>query len=1236
MLLCNNLFAQNNLQNAWQAFFDNKRDDARTLFTASTKQDETAAEGFLGLSLLAHLDRPSSESFDNFQQFCSKSKYPQPYIYALWSTESVNPTAGKKRPEELAFFKSVVDNREYDGMLAAMASSMIGKHFESSKQFDKADAEYAKIHAIDKWQITGEFENISTSGFDRKYDDVINHPEPDAVFTSKRGAKIGWHEVTDMRHDRWLDFTYYANAENSILFAQTFVKSDQDVDAQLRIGVSGSVKVWINDAPLLAVPEERNNDLDSYIQSIKLNKGYNRILVQIGESYAGRSNFMVRLTDNNGHPIPNLTYEAKAQPYTKTAKVTSQKTEPFAITYFEDEIKKKPEADLPKMLLAQAYLRNERTFEARQLIEELRRKHPNSSFLNLLLYNVFNSENNRTGSETIKETIKNIDPTLTDALIWKYQEYDSQKEYDKAADVIKQIEKQMPAGLGEFIYASKINIAGKNKNQDEVIKLGEEAYLKYPDNKDFCGLKYAIEKQIRKNPKALDVLKKYVDSNDNYSVSKELSDAYLAAGDAESGINILKDEIKNKPYASGIYSNLGLQYYNLQQYDKSAECYLNCIKIAPTISTYFASLGKINEMSNHKDKAIQYYQQSLNLYQNDYESIKALRKLQDKKDVFSYFKDPDVDAIIKNAPKAADYPDDNAVTLNEEVQKVVYAQGGSEQKTFITVKILNQKGIEGWKEYAIDYDKWEDLLIETAEVIKANGSKVPAETNDNNLVFTNLEVGDVINIKYKTKSYSQGKLSGYFWDSYYFSSGRPFVKTKYSLLISKNQKFNYKFSQTPIQPVKTTADEFDLYVWEKDKQESLQYEDKMPPLDDIANILYLTSIPDWKFISDWYNDLASAKARTNYEVKEVVHDLFNGQPTLTPIQKVEKIYNYITKNISYSEVSFRQSGLIPQNPADVINTRIGDCKDVSTLFVTMCKEAGIPAQLVLVKTHDNGVLTMPLPSIDFNHCMAKVSLNNRDYYIELTSQYLPFGSLYNSALNSTLLDIGDENISGIKYLDPATRKANNIKRNTTVGFKEKDMVIDEKSYKTAALAGSMRESLGSLSTKDQLKGMKEAISSIDADNEISKLKYRNIEPKNSTDTVYMDLGYELKNYLKTIGGISIFTLPWSSKISAGDLQITLPRYSNIDLSQMFYLDNETETININLGPGKKMVEAVVPVILKNDIIEYSIIPKQIGNKLSVTRTFKLKKEVVPASRAAEFNTFFKKMVDADNKEFAMK
>jgi predicted Zn-dependent protease len=62
----------------------------------------------------------------------------------------------------------------------------------------------------------------------------------------------------------------------------------------------------------------------------------------------------------------------------------SQKVEPFAITYFEDEVKKSPDNYLPKIMLAQAYLRDDKTFEARHIIEDLRKKYPNNTFLNIM------------------------------------------------------------------------------------------------------------------------------------------------------------------------------------------------------------------------------------------------------------------------------------------------------------------------------------------------------------------------------------------------------------------------------------------------------------------------------------------------------------------------------------------------------------------------------------------------------------------------------------------------------------------------------------------------------------------------------------------------------------------------------------------------------------------------------------------------------------------------------------
>jgi hypothetical protein len=1234
-LVCSNTFAQTPLQNAWKAFFENKKEDAKALFIKAADQKENAGEAYLGLSLLAHLNNSSDVAFDYFKKFYAQSANPQPYIFGLWTTPSINESFGKKTENQLAFLREIAQKKEYDGTITAMAYSMIGGHYQSSKKAILADKEFANVGSLDNWAISADFQNISTSGFDKTYP-TLSHPEDNASFKNKNGVNVSWHTVPFLRHDKWFDFTYYANAYNSVIFAQSFVKCDTEQEAQLRIGVSGSVKVWVNDQLILSEAEERNNDLDTYIQSVKLHQGYNRLLVQIGESYAERSNFLLRLTDKSGHALPNLVSTAKYQPYTKEDKYVSQKQEQFAVAYFNELIKKDANDYLSRLLLANTYLKIDKTFEARNVLEPLLKAYPNSTFLNCMLIELFAKTSNRTGQETAKEIIKMADPESSIALTLKYNEFYDQKEYDKAAEVIKKIETLYPFN-SEFIYGAKIDLADNNNDQNGLIKITEEAYNKFPDNRNFMKVKYQNETNIRKDaPKGIEVLKKFLANNDSYSTAKDLAEAYFTIGKPAVGLKVYMDEIAFDPIGIALYSKMGDQYYTQQMYTKAEESYLNCIKISSTNSEYYTSLAKVYEATNQKEKAIQFYQKGLQLDPSDYSTIKSLRKLQGKKAVFNYFEEPDISASVKTAPKASDFPDYNYIILNQEVQKVVYENGGSEDRRYVVIKALNQKGIEALKEYSISTNNDQNLLIEVAEVIKANGNKIPAEKNENNLVFTNLEIGDVISIRYKTENYYKGDMASHFWDSFYFLQGCPAVNLKYSLLIHKNKSFNYKLTGQNIEPEKKSADEFDMYVWKATNVKAISIEDKMPAFADVSNVLYLTSIPNWKFISDWYNDMASAKARTNYEVKSIITDLFKGKESFTEMQKIEAIYNYITGNISYSSVSFRQSGLIPQNPADVINTRIGDCKDVATLFVAMCKEAGIKAQLVLVKTRNYGLKNMALPNIEFNHCIAKVNVNSHEYYIELTSKYLPFRALYKQYLNSSILDIGNANTSStIKYLDPSTRKANDVNRITNISFKDKDLIINEKIYETGGMAAMIRGFYKDMSPSDQIKKTKEAFSNMFPDNDVNRISFTNLNEV-TLDTVHINIDFEVKNSVKEIAGMYIFSLPWSDKFSAANFQIVLPRNNGIDLSQLFSMDNETETITINLPAGKAIIESPVTVNLTNDVMDYSITPKVEKDKLILTRVMKIKQGFIPTEKVAEFNAFFKKVVEADNKELALK
>ncbi|SMC86843.1 DUF3857 domain-containing protein [Pedobacter africanus] len=1226
------LSAQVTVNNAWNKFFQNDRQTSRGLFLQLLKDPKTLNDACIGLCFISEMDRRNDEAFTYLNKLYTGSKKPEPYLFALWGS-AANYSGHKKSAAQMSHYTNLTQRKDIDGTLPAMAFSLIGKHHQEHKNYELANKAYAQLGELENWLITGEYENVSTSGFDKVYD-VIDHPELEASFSGKNNRRFGWRTVPYTRLDKWFDFSYYNSYKNSIQFAQTFVKSPASITAQLRTGVSGSVKVWVNDQLIFSEAEERNNDLDSYINSIKLNEGYNRILVQIGESYANRSNFMIRITDEKGKALTNISTTATPQKYTRETAFVSTNIKPVAFNYFETELKRQPNNYLNQLMLAKLYLRLGNIYECRILLEKLKKQFPQSTYLNIMFIDLFSKVDNRTGIEMLQEAIKTNDPESAYALELIYNEYLNQKDYNNAAAIITKLEKIY--GENENIYMKKIAVSGKLKNHQETIDLAEKSYLRFPNFPDIVGVKYAIEKEVKKNPNATAILEKYVAENDDYSSAKYLAQLYFDKGETEKGLSVYKDEIKNDPIAFAVYTDLAAQYYNLQQYADAEKVYLQALQIDPNDADTYASLGHIYNANKEKEKSIQAYTTTLQINPNNYDAIQELRRLQQKKAVFDYFEQPDIKTIIGAAPKASNYPEDQLLVLHREVQKVVYEHGGSEEKHFDVTKVLTQKGLESFTEYYIPYNNDQNYNVEIAEVIKANGTKVPAEQNQNHLVFTNLEVGDVVNLRYTIENYSSGQMASQFSDSFYFSYGLSFINKKYALLIHQNKPFKYVFSKNPIDPVKTKKDEFDLYVWEQQNQKALLYEDKMPPSEDVVNKLYVSSIPNWQFVADWYNNIATAKARSSYEVKQVVKELFANQKNTDQLTKIKMIYNYITRNIAYSSIPFRQNGVIPQNPASVINTRIGDCKDVSTLFVAMCKEAGIDATLALVSTRDNGQSTLPLPSIDFNHCIAKAIINKQDYWVELTSGSLPFNTFNTGFINSNVLEINKASNELIRF-NPSLRGRNTFSYQTVVKIDNANMMVSETNQNTGSAVSYLRSVFTDLSSKDQLKKMKEQISAVYPENEVYSLSFTNLDASGATsDTLGTSSSYKLINVNKPVAGMMIFSIPWSNRISASNLQILPERKFGIDLTQLFSMDESRQELTLELPADMSLVQIPKNIHVSNDFVDFKLESTQSGNKISLKRSFMLKNDFVPLDKVESFNASYKQIAEADEQQLAMK
>lgn len=1242
-LLTTTAFGANkeNYNKGWTEFSNNNRTEARKYFNLATSEADSKAEAFLSLALLDWSESKDINALDNFQKFYESSENPYPYFYAMFSLPFMNTR--KILPEsQLRFYERIISDPKMNGTLKAMLHETLGQYYMDSNNLKKSKELFSKMGALSNWQVLGTFNNISGSGFDKDWG-AVSKAASDNVFKNNVDAEVKWYTPPANKPNNWFYFDYYFQLNSVIVYAQTFVNSPIEQEVYLRAGTSGSLKIWVNDALISTVPEERNCDLDIYPYKIKLNQGTNRILVQIGQSEITGANFLIRLTDSNANPIEGLTDSAVYADYTKSNSQPTNSILPFfAEEFFEEKVKREPNNLLNYLALGEIYLRNDKAYEGTHILKRAEKLAPKSSFVSYRLAEAYQRAQNGTDYSREIENIKLNDPDSFTALQYLYGEAFESEKYSEAENIAKKIKDLY--GESTYTDALDIQILGANKKIDELIALSKKLYAKYPYSYEHMYMCYVIEDNVNQNTKAAIALlenycKQYFDTNALETLAKR----YLDLGETDKGLKTLRKRTDFMPYASGYWYSYATLLQGMQKYNEALTTMGEVKKLAPYMSYVYNTEGYIYRELKDTDKAKESFQKAIYYGPTSYDSRTQLRLLENKKEVFDLFPKTDLNELIAKAPTSADYPEENSVIVMNDNQLVFYPEGAQEHRAEIAIKILNQSGIEEWKDYGIGYNRnTQKLLLDKYEVIKANGQKVKAETNNyGRVIFTNLEVGDILHLDYRLQDFHTGELAKHFYDQLLMQYSVPGVYTSYSVLVPKDRDFKHIVTNGDIKPIISDVENMKLYQWISNNEPAIKDEPFMSPLSDVSPSLAFSSIPDWQFMSDWYRDLTANKfgANSDYILKETLTEILKGNENASQLEKAKLFYEYILKNITYSSVPFMQSNFIPQKASRTITTRLGDCKDVSTLFVAFCREVGIKANLVLLSSRENGKNTLILPSSSFNHCIAQLDVDGKTYYLELTDNKLPFGAALDSDLQSNILPIPYKNEkAGDKLLamDMPFRMKNEIKRDTKINISNNDMNITFNSTRTGQLASFYRQKYTDMGSEDKLKDMNRIVASDwNVPVKVTNLSFTNLD--NLADSVYYSFDLEAKNSLQEVAGMKIFKLPWSDAVKTLSMFALETRKYPFEFWGYLYCDRESENVNITLAQGKQFVEIPKNVKLECSVATYELIfdVKKTG-EINAKRIFTKKKDVVNPEEYPAFREFMNSVSENDNKQYAIK
>ncbi|HUC79455.1 MAG TPA: DUF3857 domain-containing protein [Flavisolibacter sp.] len=1224
----------NDYDDAWKAIHQKNFKEAKRLLQNATKNPATALDAYLTLAYIQAYQGNESK-MDGLTETLLQNQKRDPYLFALWFNGAVLGDYGKKAPHQFSLLNKIFTDNAFNGSIQSAAHYVKAMHYVFAHEFGKAKDEWNAIGAINDWQLAGPFENLMGSGFNNT-NGPISNAEANATFKGVNDINISWFVPSVANREGWVFTHSHIPYNSAIVYAQAFINVPEDTKALLNVGGGGSLKVWVNDGLVLAESKERNTELDYYKNYCQLKKGYNRVLVQLGYTDNSKPNFIVRFTDENLNPLKGLTATAQWQAYTKgPAAGNAQSLRHFAEEYFESKTTKESANLLNYILLAQTYLRNERTTEARQVIEKALAMSPDNPLLKFELIQCLLKTGNRTLLMQEVEWLKENDPESYINYQLKINDLIEEEKYNDADEALAKMKSLY--GETEYYLKTKISLLGKQEKVEEFLKLIAAANSTHPENTEFLKMAYQVRKLVTKDVKgAFSIYEKYLKNNYNYGILTDLADDYKEQGMNNKYLDVLKELYSFAGYDPTYSSQLSKYYFEQQDYSKALDYAQQSLKLAPYTGRYWNNLASIQEQMNKRQEAIASLRKAIYYDRTNYDARKKLSNLEGKTDLYKLLPETDAYAQIKKAPVDNKY--DYSYVVDEKAV-IIYDAGASEEFIQYAVKIHTQKGIDSWKETYLGYDdNNQSMIVEKCEVVKANGSKVPAERNGSQVVFTGLEAGDAINVKYRIQNYYRGRLSKEHWDKFIFNAFVPSASSRYTLIVPKNYPITTEISNGKLEAVVKEVEDYKMYKWESQNMAAIKSEPYMPVLNDVGTILHVSTLKSWADVANWYSDLSYQDNSNNFELAATYNEIFADKKQLTNLQKARRIYEYILTKLRYSSVSFRQSGYVPQDVSKIISTRLGDCKDVSTLFVELAKKAGIPAQLVLVDTRDNGSKDMLLPSVDFNHCIVLAKIDGKDYYLELTDNNLPFGSLpnnLNGALTLIIPPHGQKSTETLKPLVSPTRMQDKISRVVNVSLNGKDQKLAIKVKRTGHLTSGWREDYATLSEEKQMEEFEQNVSG-GYKNPIKLEKLSFVGLNDLSDSLIIQYEYTAKNEVVEAGSMKMIRLPLFDQVATvdnfsadkRDYQVEYWNYENTDVYE--------SEVNIHLPAGQKFIEIPTDQSFAFKGNTYSLKFVQAGDKLKVLRTAKLVRENISASEYTAFKKFLSDIVEAESKYIVFK
>jgi hypothetical protein len=1211
----------------WKLLLNNKRDDALAKLYKINKSND-AIEGLL----LEQLIKSQLGHFEFDNDLIEKGKQKgKEFEYILSAYQAQNFFFGDYNSEglykhQISKLKALENYTFQSSTVRDSYKYLLSNMYLTQRNFAKKLELGNTAAFIKQWKCVGPFENLNNSGIHEKY--VVEDSIDLESYDANSNGILSWYTLNNISGEPYTTLRAHQQYGAGTTYLKTYLNADKSKEILLHFGSNAAFKVWLNGKEIYLNEYVYNTDLDYFKVKTQLNEGKNLLLIKLGhQNYPYLS---CKITNTDGSETTGIDRNLNEKGLTtNTLEQASEILENEILAYF-----KSIEEDrffLSKISSIVYNSRNGVKEKARETIQEMAIDYPNSSLLNSLMLLCLDDDSKEQQSQGI------------------YAEMEVQDSMYYLPYLIKISNADQMFKMSVESFDELVNKLDKMYNLKQITQLLD--LLRFGKKNDLVGMKEVIENIIREyesNPKIThdmalvlgnlgyksrmeEILIQMNEKYYYYPVISSLAYMYKDKGDISKSKEILLSASEILEYDFNFHENTGIFLFDNADYSEAKKHFEKALEIYPNSFKTQEKIGDILVQEKKQKEALVFYNKSL-LHNNGHYALRQkIKNISVRQDILDKHVVKDQYDLIKSL-RGKKYNDE--VSLNilcDETNIMVYKEGGTKHRVYIAYEIITEQGIDLVKE--IDLGLYNNYYIYAMEIIKKDGQRIPADKDGSHGVFNGLGVGDIVYLDYEFNDTGSGRFHKDFYYKFQLGGFYPTSTQKLRIFLPEGESINYSNCNQMVEPTIMNKDGYQIFEWSKNNiAEAPVNENYIKNKHDIFPYVHISTIKSWNEISKWYSDLVNSQFEDSKMVQNLFSSLFpNGYKMMTEKERAKIIYKYMSENLNYSFVSFRQSGFVPQKPEKTIRTKLGDCKDFSTLFAILAKKAEIDVELVLVLTSDNGQQSMIKPNTEFNHCIVKAKLDNNDYYIELTDKYLPFLAAPNSLINAAALEVSIKSDKKERK-DIFTITAKNMLKNYLdlkvdhfVSKANQHIVL---TYEIGGAGVSYYNSIFREGQENYKAKIKENLSRYNI-KEFIVDSIHLISQNDFSSSVIFKVHISVKDAFQKVGKTVLLPLYLFDKIYTQDILVEKRNYV---FNYQAYEDKEEYTTEYNLILDKDMYIKEIPDNFTSSFKEnvYSLNFIQSGDKaINIKRKFTTSKKDIQPDEYTAFKDHVRAVLDAE-------